>query len=191
MKFNLNLSTKPLENNRRFWAGAVAAGAVGFIALIILSFATFKSWRSNRDLRGDMSRLENEVGALKAQQRQIGSYFETSNVKQMLDRSNFLNSLIAERTFPWPKVFEDLEKTLPPGVRVVTISPKLSGGRAEIKLVVGAMDDASKVKFLRALEASESFSDVHVNDEKYIEPGQGQKTNDHVLISLEASYSTI
>lgn len=191
MKFNLNLSTKPLENNRRFLAGTIAAGAVGVILLLVLSIATYRSWRSNRDLRGDMGRIEDQISTLTAQQRALGAYFDTATAKQVLDRSTFLNSLIAERTFPWPKVFEDLERTLPTGVRIVTIAPKLSGGRAQIKLTVAAMDDASKVKFLRNLEASEVFSDVHVNDEKYNEPGNGQKTNDRVLVSLDASYSTI
>lgn len=191
MKLNLNLSTKPLENNRRFIVGALAAGAVGALALIVLAIATFTSWRSNRDLRRDISHIEDQITSLQAQQRALGTYFDTTTAKQVLDRSNFLNSLIAERTFPWPKVFQDLERTLPTGVRIVTIQPKLSGGRAQIKLTVAAMDDESKVKFLKALEASEVFSDVHVSEEKYIEPGQSKLVNDHVVLSLEASYSTI
>ena len=64
--------------------------------------------------------------------------------KQVIDRSAFLNSLIDERSFPWTKIFMDLEKTLPPGVRVVSISPRLVNGRAEVALEVGVASDRER-----------------------------------------------
>jgi hypothetical protein len=57
-------------------------------------------------------------------------------------------------------MFMDLEKILPAGVRVVTIEPKHEKGRVEVKLVIGAMNDEAKLKFLNALEASPAFSHV-------------------------------
>jgi hypothetical protein len=192
MKLNLNLATSPLENNRRFIAGAGLAGLLALIFLIVLTHQTYSTWRANSAIRADISRVEKEIQIEADRQADLGRYFELPEAKTVLDRSNFLNSLIEARTFPWPKIFEDLEKTLPPGVRVINIAPRLEGGRAAIKITVGAMDDASKVEFLQKIESSKAFSGIRVIDEKYSDKladrGVG---NDHIVVALEASYSTI
>ena len=51
----------------------------------------------------------------------------------------------------------DLEQILPPGVRVVNISPKLENGRAQVELTFGAESDESKIKFLQNLERPRCF----------------------------------
>jgi len=191
MRINLNLSTTPLENNRRFVTAAGAIALAGIIALVFFSMKDYTTWRADRNVRADIGRIENEIRALEERQRQLAQYFDTSETRQVLDRSAFLNSLIEERTFPWPKIFEDLEQTLPGGVRIVSISPRLEGGRALVKLTFAATDSDSTVKFLRALEASKQFSDIHVQDEKYAEPSQGQAaTQDPITVTLDAWYST-
>ncbi len=193
MRINLNLSTTPLENNRRFVAGAALLGFIGVVALLMLSQKVYSTWSANRAVRADISRIEREISQAELRQQQFGQYFDTPDAKQVLDRSSFLNSLIESRSFPWPKIFEDLEQTLPSGVRIVNISPRLEGGRALVKLTIAATDDESKVKFIRALENSKVFSDVHVRDEKYVEPTQGQQglsSQDRITVTIDASYST-
>jgi Tfp pilus assembly protein PilN len=192
MKLNLNLATSPLQNNRRFIAGAGLAGILALVFLIVLSHQTYSTWRANSAIRADISRVQNEIQLEAERQANLARRFESPEAKTVLDRSNFLNSLIEARTFPWPQIFEDLEKTLPPGVRVINIAPRLEGGRAAIKITVGATDDASKVEFLQKLEGSKAFSGIRVSDEKYsdkqLDKGPG---NDRVIVSLEAWYSTI
>jgi len=192
MKLNLNLATSPLENNRRFIAGAGLAGLLALIFLIVLSHQTYTTWRANSAIRADISRVEKEIQSEAELQANLGRFFELPETKTVLDRSNFLNSLIEARTFPWPKIFEDLEKTLPPGVRVINIAPRLEGGRAAIKITVGAMDDASKVEFLQKIESSKAFSGIRVIDEKYSDKLADRSAgNDHIVVALEAWYSTI
>jgi hypothetical protein len=192
MKLNLNLATSPLQNNRRFIAGAGLAGIAALFALVILTHQTYSTWRANSAIRADISREESEIEKEANRQADLGRHFEMPEQKTVLDRSNFLNSLIEARTFPWPKIFEDLEKTLPPGVRVINIAPRLEGGRALIKLTVGAMDDADKVEFLQKIEGSKAFSGIRVIDEKYSEKQSDKGVgNDHIVVSLEAWYTTI
>jgi len=187
MKLRLNLATSPQANNRPFLAGAVLVGALGLIAFAVLSHAAYSSWHSSRELRADIGRWEDQI-ALDQQRRQgLETYFRSPGAQQVLDRSAFLNSLIDERSFPWTKIFMDLEKTLPAGVRVVSISPKLVNGRAEVTLAIGAQTDASKIQFLEAIEKSNVFSGMVVKDEKRAEqPGPGDK----IVLNLTVWYST-
>jgi Tfp pilus assembly protein PilN len=97
--------------------------------------------------------------------------------------------MIQQRSFPWTKIFMDLEQTLPAGVRVITIAPHLENGRVAVRLIIGALSDESKVKFLRALEDSKQFSGIRVNGEKRVDSQTGQP--DRVMLELEAWYETI
>jgi hypothetical protein len=56
-----------------------------------------------------------------------------------------------------------------------------------VKLVVGALSDESKLKFLRALESSKEFSRIQVLAET--RPNRAGET-DRVYLELTAWYST-
>jgi hypothetical protein len=187
MKLRLNLSTTPQENHRPFLAGAFAIGTVGLLALMILSHAAYTSWQSNRDLRADISRWQEQIQADHLKQQELGRYFEAPAAHEVIDRSAFLNSLIDERSFPWTRIFMDLEKTLPPGVRVVNITPHLVNGRAEVSLQVGVMSDQSEIQFLEAIEKSPVFSRIEVDE---VRPVTQVGVTDKILLSLVVWYNT-
>jgi len=187
MKLRLNLSTTPLDNKRPFLAATGALAAVGLLTFLLLGHAAYSSWRSSRQLRSEISRWQTEIRANRDRQAALEAYFQTAEAKQVLDRAAFLNSLIGQRSFPWTKVFMDLEQILPPGVRVVSISPKLDNGRAQVELTVGAESDESKVKFLQNLERSKEFSDIEVKDDRHSDQ---LSTGDKITVQLTAWYST-
>lgn len=187
MKLRLNIATAPLENNRPFIAGAALIGVIALVALFVLSRETYVTWQSNLQLRTETAQLEQRINADEAQQQELDSYFKRPDVQQVLQRADFLNSLIGERSFPWTKIFMDLESTLPPGVRVVSIAPKLVDGKAEVTMVVGAESDQSKIQFLQALEKSKNFSEVAESDERVSDtPGDP----DRVTVRLTFLYAT-
>ncbi len=57
----------------------------------------------------------------------------------------------------------------------------------EVKLVVGAMNDEAKLKFLHALEASPAFTHVELVNERIAPPGT--PGGDHLEVELRAVYS--
>jgi Tfp pilus assembly protein PilN len=192
MKLQLNLATAPQENHRPFLAGAALTSTLGMLVFVLLAHATYRSWRASRLLRADIARLENQIQQDRQRRQELATYFRGPVAQDVLERSAFLNSLIDERSFPWTKIFTDLEQTLPPGVRVVSIAPKLVKGRAEVTLEVGADSDDSKIKFLEAMERSSVFSGMVVNDEKRVEQGARAKMldSDKVVLDLTVWYST-
>ena len=187
MKVRLNLATSPLETHRRFALGAALAGTVAVAALVLLSWHVYSVRRAERALRVDLARLEKQMDKLRGDRRNLEDYFNLADSRKMRDRAAFLNGLIEQRGFPWTKIFMDLERSLPDGVRVVSISPKMTEGRVEVKLVIGATSDEGKLKFLRALEASKEFSRIQLLAET--RPNRPEET-DRVYLELVAWYST-
>ena len=187
MKVRLNLATSPLENNRRFLAGSGLLGALTLILLVVLSVHDYRGWRANRALRGQISQSESKIRDLDRRQQQLAAFFKNPQTTEDMQRAAFLNSLIEQRSFPWTKIFMDLEQTLPPGVRVVSIAPHMENGKVEVRLVVGAMTDEAKLKFLKSLEASQVFSGIQVRQEaRRDQPG----STDRVMLELVAWYAT-
>jgi Tfp pilus assembly protein PilN len=187
MKVRLNLATAPLENNRRFIAGASILGMIGLVVFLALSLHTIYTWRANREIRAEISNYQKNIAMLEDQQSALRSYFQLSQTREVTERAAFLNSLIDQRSFPWTKVFMDLEHLLPTGVRVVTIAPIMQKGVVQITLVVGAANDEAKLKFLKALEESKEFSGVELKQEQ-----RPSKSNspDQVVLELVARYHT-
>jgi hypothetical protein len=188
MKLQLNLATAPQANNRPFLAYSALLGTLGVLALAVLSFAAYRSWRANRDLHADTARWEESIRTNQREQRALAADFQGPAAQQVLDRSAFLNSLIDERSFPWTKIFMDLEETLPPGVRVVSISPRLVNGRAEVTLEVGATNDEGKIQFLQAIEKSKMFSGMVITSERRSDQPAAP---DKIVLNLSVWYSTI
>jgi type IV pilus assembly protein PilN len=188
MKVRLNLSTSPLESNRRFTVGATVIGTIAVVALLVLSYRTFSVWRSDKVLRARQDALELQIAKLQQQRQGLSDFFENPQTVRRRQRAAYLNSLIQQRAFPWIKIFMDLERILPEGVRVVSIEPKLAGDTVQLNVLVGALSDEGKLKFLKALENSPEFSNIELlSESRPARPDQA----DRVMLTLQAQYSVI
>ena len=188
MKVRLNLSPSPLESNRRFGLGATVIGTIAIAALFFLSYRTYSDWRSEKALRSRQDSLEIQIGKLERQRKDLSAFFENQQTVERRQRAAYLNALIQQRAFPWIRIFMDLERILPEGVRVVSIEPKLAGDNVQLTVQVGAISDESKLKFLKALEGSPEFSHIELLSES--RPARPEQA-DRVMLSLQAQYSAI
>ena len=186
MKLRLNLSSAPDENNRSFIVAVAAVGILGLIAFVVLARTAEYSRGSNRELRSELAGLQSQISTDQRNQQDLQAYFRSPQAQQVLDRANFLNSLIGERSFPWTGIFTDLERSLPPGVRVVSISPRLVNGRAELALKVGAQSDESKIQFLEAMEKSKAFTGMVVSQEEHSDQ---VGVADRIILNLTVWYA--
>lgn len=186
MKVRLNLATSPLENHRRFLLGAVAAGVLALALLAVLSVRTYRNWRDNSAVRDETVQLQRELAAFRNQRRQLEDFFNTPEARRIRDRADFLNELIQQRSFPWTKIFMDLESRLPRGVRVMSISPRMENGSVQVNLTVGATSDESKVRFLQQLEESPEFSRVQPVSET-----RPKTEGDTLVLEIVAWYKSV
>lgn len=185
MKIRLNVATQPIEVHRRFLTGAGLAAIVATIALIILGTHVYRVHSAEAKYRLEMNQTQSEMQELLRQQTEIEQFFNKPENSKLSGRAQFLNAMIDERSFNWTKMFMDLEKLLPEGVHVLSISPALKSGHAEVKLVVGASNDENKLKFLRTLESSKDFRHVQVLGEHSPPKVEG---TDKILVDLTVSY---
>jgi Tfp pilus assembly protein PilN len=189
MRARLNLATNPLVSNRRFTLGASIIGTVAVVMMFVLAWHAYESRRGDTEFRTRQADLLAQISTLQAHRDDLDAYFNQPDTVKRRELSGYLNSLIEQRSFPWTKVFMDLERTLPEGVHVVSIEPRLVGNQIQLSLTVAAVSDDTKLKFLKALESSPEFSQLQVLSES--RPNNPQAGTDQVELKLTAWYSTI
>lgn len=188
MRARLNLATNPLLSNRRFTVAASIVGSAAVIAMFWLAWHAYQARRGDTEFRARQAALLGEISTLQAHRDDLDAYFNSPDTVKRRELSGYLNGLIAQRSFPWTKLFMDLEQTLPEGVHVVTIQPNLVNGQIQLTMTAAAVDDASKLKFYKAIENSPEFSRFSVLSESRPSNPQGM---DQVEMRLTALYSTI
>ncbi|MGB2669266.1 MAG: hypothetical protein WA621_19530 [Candidatus Acidiferrum sp.] len=186
MRIRLNLATKPLEAHRKFVAGSGLLGFVAAIVFVGLGWHVYLARKANAEMRAKSEGILRQVRDVEEQQSALQRFFALEENAKLHDRAAFINNLIDARSFNWTLMFMDLEKILPAGVRVVSITPTQDKGRVEIRFTVGATSDEAKLHFLKALEDSKSFTDVKLLDEHIPTQRTGE---DQVVLVLTAEYS--
>jgi Tfp pilus assembly protein PilN len=187
MRARLNLATKPLETHRRFLVGAGLAGSVAGLVFLVLGWNVYQMRQQERDYRAKSEKMESQAAGLQEKRQELDRFFHQPDNAKLSERAAYLNSLMDARSFNWTLMFMDLERLMPGGVRLTSITPKQASGHVEVKLTVGATSDEAKIKFLRALEASKEFSHVELEKEQVPASNDG----DHVILDLTAWYTRI
>jgi len=186
IRTRLNLASYPVVNYRRFFVLAIAIGLPALILFGGLWMRMIQDRASTSARRTEMERLRTDIAAMRTQRADLEKFFADPSTRLVTQQAAFLNSIIDDRSFPWTQFFLDLERRLPGGVRILTVTPSLSGDQVRVKMRVGALNDKSKLDFLKALEEAKEFSGLELVSES--RPAKTADDNDVVQLDLEADY---
>lgn len=187
VRLNINLATKPYQDVRRVlaqWGGLVLLFAFCTVAL---SWTAVSSWRESRDVNTKISALQSDIAGLDRQRAEAIAVLRSPQNAPVVETSKFLNGLIARKSFSWTRVFMQLEQIMPPGLRVVTISPELQPktNTVEVHLTVAGSSRLAALDLVKRLEQSPSFRYARITEE--IESHEKGDT-DPVKFRLSALY---
>jgi hypothetical protein len=151
----VNLARRPFRNER-LPTLLLAIGCAVLAALTVRHAVVARNLLPGRALAVEREAvsLEREVASLRAEAEKLGgdtgpapAIKEWAAVKELVDR----------RAFSWTGLFADLEKALPPGVRLASVAPQMEKGSLVLSLnAVGReVDDA--LALYEALQGHPSF----------------------------------
>jgi len=186
MRVDINLATQPYQDARRFWlrwGGALVA--LGLLTLILL-YSVLTGWVSARKDRDLIRQREAQIAARDQERAQAEALLSRPENRSTRDRSQFLNDLFQRKAFSWTKVFEDLERVMPPRLYVVSIRPEMgSEAGLNIKLVVAGESRERALDLVRKMEASQRFQQTRIDQET---AQIGQSAGDKVQFDISAVY---
>jgi Tfp pilus assembly protein PilN len=178
---DLNLAARPSRNRQPVVriAALLAATALAVGAVDLYLFARYRAASRSTQLELDDVRarsLREIEGA-----RRLEEELRRTDVEALNVRVDYLNRRIAERTFPWGRLFDGLAAVLPRGVRLSEISrlsigePVSGGARSRrsrastddfaLRLQGVAETEEDLLRFVDALFQSKAFDDVDLQRE--------------------------
>jgi Tfp pilus assembly protein PilN len=152
----LNLARRPFRNER------LPTLIVG-VCCVLLALLTARHLLDARellpgralDVEGEAVALEGKVEALRAE---LGELRRLSAPKEALAEWASVKELVDRRAFSWTSLFAALEQTLPPGVRLTSVSPGAQSGQMTIEIMAAGRSVEDALALLRALQARPDFT---------------------------------
>ncbi len=157
MKISVNLATRPFVELRPLFARLRLAMGVLALLAIGLGYGLHALNTRARAAQSQMDALKAKTRAYEQERLANEARMRQPENRGVLERSQFLNALFAQKSFSWTAVMMDLEKVLPTGVQVTSLEPQIAkDGGVSIRLRVSG-DRERGVQLLRNLETSQRF----------------------------------
>ena len=166
MRPPINLASEPFRRDRHIMAALSVACGVLICSLILLSGLAISARSRAAEMRAEVERLSKQANDLSMQLAKVDGRLRQPANAEVLERSVLLNALLERKAISWTRIFSDLEKVLPPNVRLISIRlPRVNGQSQGVTLdmIVGAQTAEPVLVFLRRLEGSALFGPAAVS----------------------------
>jgi Tfp pilus assembly protein PilN len=183
MRSRINLATQPYEDARQFylqWFGLLLALLVITVALLAV---VARQHRASRDIARRVEQERRQIAEVDRERASAEAILNRPENRDVRDKSRFLNALIVRKAFSWTQVFSDLEKLVPPRVRIVSIRPSVNTN-SQLEIHLEAIGDSrdKAIELVRRMEEAPSFREAQLRVER---PDQN---NPGVEFSIVARY---
>ena len=184
MRLDINLATRPYEDAREFWARwGLGVGLLAALTLVLLVFAV-RGWSNAGRDRHNIVQLEQQIAALNQERTEDQAVLDMPVNRNTRDQSQLLNGLIQRKAFSWTRVFEDLERVIPPNLHVVSLRPELNEqNQMQLDMKVACDTRAAAVELVHRMEDSRHFQGTEL-----IAEGQGSEAGSGVTASVVSIY---
>ena len=182
-----NLSTRPFYNER------VVHTLAALLAVVVLAVTAWQAVRVVRlsryktELNAAISRDRTEADANAAQAQQIRQGLDQKQLSLLAASAKEANDLIAERTFSWTELFNQLETTLPGDVMLLGIHPDFSDGVTQLHMELQGKNEDVIEDFWERLEKTGAFHKAEWSNVTVTEDGLHRMTMDVVYTPRAAA----
>ena len=165
LRVPLNLATKPFFNNRRFYAASLLLGLV-FVVLSATNLFLYLAHRSQSlRLNRELAEQTAEAGRLEQEQQEIWARLQRPETEDFLNLVDYLNPLIAQRTFSWTRFLNQMENMVPHQLQIVAITPRIAESEIVVEIYCNARSGADYIEFISRLESDPDFYQVNLMTE--------------------------
>jgi type IV pilus assembly protein PilN len=185
MRLDINLATHAYEDARQFWMRWGTAVALLGVVTVGLLIASITGWYNARVDRKKISDLRAQIAQREQEQTSAEAMLNRPENRVMREKSQYLNELIARKTFSWTLAIETLERLMPPKIHLVSIAPELNeDNQLAIKMVVAGDSSERAFELVRRMEGSKHFRETHIEGQQEVtQPG-----SEGVQVSILAVY---
>ncbi|MCC7242910.1 MAG: hypothetical protein IT180_13370 [Acidobacteria bacterium] len=167
-----NLSTRPFYNERpvRAVLGLVAAAVIALTAFNAVQVLRLQS--RGAEVQGQAEAAERDAAGQRAEAARIRRTINREQLAAVQTAALEANQLIDRRAFSWTDLFNRFERTLPPEVRIASVTPQVDqAGRFLVAVTVVSRRVEDLDGFIDALEQTGAFREVLSRQEEAQDDG--------------------
>ena len=182
--YNLNLSTRPFPAYRLINLLLTSVLVILVVLTVWQAYGFMRYSALAEEIRDSErnARVESEV--LGRRLAELEADLNRPEAAAKLSEIEFLNDLIARKSFSWTQVFANLENLVPDTVHLTSLRPQISDTGVLMSIDVRGRNIDAISEFIEALEQSPAFENVIVS----IEEKRNPTGSSDVDVSLTASY---
>jgi len=115
--------------------------------------------QAKSDLVAAIAQTEKQVSGMTSEQATLEASMRKVENADVLERSVFLNTLIARKGISWSRLFADLEQVMPYNVRLVALRPQANAkNEIQLEMTVAAQSIEPVIDLLKRMESSAVFT---------------------------------
>jgi Tfp pilus assembly protein PilN len=161
MKIQINLASEPFRRDRPMLIGSAAVALLMLASLGALIYLAYTDRGAIRRDQRVQAQLDRELTRVNADKRKVDAEVQRAENSEVLERSVLINELLLRKGISWTRIFADLEKTLPPDVRITQIKPQVNNNDQIVLEMTAASETSEPLNtFVMKLEGSDVFSKV-------------------------------
>lgn len=156
-----NLSTRPFYNDRAVRTGLALLALVALGLTIFNAIEIVRLERAGREARQTVAHNAAQAREMRERARVIRQSINQQALQAVQASARDANTLIDRRAFSWTALLNYFQATLPPDVRITTVTPQIEDdGRMLVAIQVMARRAEDLAEFVDALESTGAFSGV-------------------------------
>ena len=161
MRIPINLASEPFRRDRAMVLASFAVAALLVLSLATLTYLALQDRAQLKVLRGNIAQVSTRIRAGTAEQTRLEAILHKPENASVLERTLFINNLILHKSISWSQLLADLEETIPPSAKILTLHPTINNmNQVQLDMSVGSMRADDLVAVLKALENSPKFGEV-------------------------------
>ncbi len=158
MRIQINLASEPFRRDRPLIVATAAVAVLLTLVLGLLIFLAVGERSRASEARSTLAQIERRLQSLQQEESRLQAVLRRPENAEVLDRSVFLNSLLARKGVSWTRIFSDLETVTPHDVRLMSVKPQISATNdLTLEMWVASASTESLLKFIMQLEQSPLF----------------------------------
>jgi Tfp pilus assembly protein PilN len=159
MRYPINLSSEPFRRDRAVTVFAAVASGLLVVTLGLLGTMIWNERQAKSDLVAALAQTQQQITAMTNEQTSLEASMRKPENADVLERSVFLNTLIARKGISWSRLFADLEQVLPYNARLIALRPQANArNEIQLEMTIGAQSVEPVIDLLKRMEASPVFS---------------------------------
>ena len=162
-KLHLNLASEPFRRDRPVFVASVVVSVLLALALVTQVSMILTQRAQAAEARTTIAALEKQAATFDREMASVSTTLRRPENAEVLERSLFLNILLARKGISWTRIFSDLETVVPHNVRLISVRPQAnSQNNVMLDLYVGTQAPEPVIDMMMKMETSPLFGKVTI-----------------------------